>query len=132
MDGKDVAENFTHASIVGGTGAVCSLALVGMDDSFLGLPAPVSLGLTMAGASLVSKTLEDTVYESLPDNESDLLYSTTAPVLTGLGATGLAYMVLGKHLNNRAMMEFFALGVVAEVGGGYIDEKMLGPALDLD
>lgn len=132
MDGKDIAENFTHASIVGGTGFACSFALVGMDDQFLGMPAPISLAVTMAGASLVSKTLEDTVYESLPENESDLLYSSTAPVLTGLGATGLAYMVLGKHLSTASTLQFFALGAISEIGGGYIDENILGPALNLN
>lgn len=117
---------------VGAVGGVASLALVPMDLKFAGLPAPIGLGLVMSASSFVNAVVNETVYESLlSDNESELVYNSTAPVITGLATSAVAWGMLGDKASGYVLMEFFALGAVAEVGGDWIDSSLLGPALDL-
>jgi hypothetical protein len=126
-------EDLTKTALVGGSACVFSLALVPFDVKFMGLPAPITIGLVAGASSYASSLASDTIYEAvLPESESDLLYSATAPIVTGVGTSAIAYAALGKHADAKALAEFFALGALSEVSGGYINDNMLGAAVDLD
>jgi len=72
------------------------------------------------------------VYEKfLSSSESELLYNSTRPVLTGLASVAAGRLVVGPSFGLAAAVPLFAMGVAAEVGGGYIHDNMLGPAMDL-
>ena len=133
MDDETTREIFIKPAIVGATGTALSFAVVPWNAKMMGMPAPLAMGLVMAASSCLSATTNEIVYENLmSESDSDLVYDSTAPLITGVVNMGAAWYLLGGHADTTALMEFFALGVVAEVGGGYIDEKLLGPALDLD
>lgn len=132
MDNDQMHELIMKPLVVGGVGGVLSLALVPMDVKFLGVPAPVGLGLLMAGSSFVSAMANEAVYEAvLSENESELLYNSTAPVITGAATATAAWMVLGENASAYVLGEFFILGVASEVGGSYVHDSLLGPAMDL-
>lgn len=116
---------------VAGSGAILSLGLVSMNTKFMGMPAPISLGLAMGGASLFAGTIKETVLETvLPNNQSQLVYDMTAPVLSGAAAVGIVVIATGgKPMSVKAMGEMFALGVVSEMVGSYVSDNMLGPAI---
>ncbi len=131
MDNDQMHELIMKPLVVGGVGGVLSLALVPMDVKFLGVPAPVGLGLLMAGSSFVSAMANEAVYESLlPENESEFLYNSTAPVITGAATATAAWMVLGENATGYVLGEFFVLGLASEVGGAYIHDSILGPAMN--
>jgi hypothetical protein len=96
-----------------------------------GMRAPVSLGLIAGGSSLVSSVLADTVYDSLPANESDLLYGSTAPVITGLSTMAGGYWALGGAGGMTGMLQLFATGALSEVVGVYVDEMIIMPAVGI-
>jgi hypothetical protein len=132
MDNDQMHELIMKPLVVGGVGGVLSLALVPMDVKFLGVPAPIGLGILMAGSSFVSSMANEAVYEAvLSENESELLYSSTAPVITGAATATAAWMVLGENASGYVLGEFFLLGVASEVGGSYVHDSLLGPAMDL-
>jgi hypothetical protein len=117
-------------AIVGVVGAVGSLALVDSSLVMYGMPAPVALGLAIGGSSMVSATMKETVYDNvLKDSESDLLFTATTPVITGLSAVVLYRLAAGK-LSKKSAMQTFALGALSEITGAYIDDNMLGDAVN--
>ena len=117
---------------VGAVGAGVSVMLVPSSMTILGLPGPLGMGLVMAGSSFVNAVANETIYETLlSDNESELVYNATAPVITGSACVGAAYLMLGKNASSKVLLEFFALGAASEIVGGYVDESILGPAMDL-
>jgi hypothetical protein len=128
----DFSENLKHSALVGGTGMAMSFAVVPWDAKFIGMPAPLAMGLVMGVSSLGSATVRDNVIENyLSENESELVENAVSPLITGGANMALAYAVLGKHASSKALMEFFAIGAFAEVGGTYLDDSLLGPALNL-
>jgi hypothetical protein len=120
--------------ITAGIGGVLSLSVVGTDvKMYGGLPAPLILGVSIGGASLVSGVLKETVYENaLGDDSAELLYSMTTPVLTGLTGTAVLYGMLGGKIQTDSMLQMFFLAGASEVAATWIDDKMLGDVIDLE
>lgn len=117
---------------VGAAGGAMSIMLVPSSLKILGMPGPVGMGLIMAGSSFVNAVANETIYETLlSDNESELVYNATAPVITGTACAGAAWLMLGEHADSKVLLEFFALGAASEILGGYIDEGLLAPAMNL-
>jgi hypothetical protein len=116
--------------------AVAAVAMGGfstfVDSKFKlgGMSAPVSLGLIDGGSSVVSSMLADTVYDSLPENESDLVYGATAPAITGLSTMGAGYWALGGT-GMSGMLQLFATGALSEIVGVYVDEMIIMPAMGI-
>jgi hypothetical protein len=111
-------------------GAVASLGfstVVSSNYKIIGMSAPIGLGVIAAGSSLVSSVLADTVYESLPASESDLLYASTAPVLTGLSCMAGGSFLIG-NADSYGMAQLFVGGLLSEIVGVYIDEMIIMPA----
>ena len=121
-------------AMVGGVGAVGSLAIVSSSDKLFGLPAPVSLGLIFAASSMASAGTKNWVYENvLDDDSSELAYNSTAPILTGASAILAGYLLFGSNkMDKRAHIELFVLGSGSEMVGAYIDENILGEAIELE
>jgi hypothetical protein len=113
-------------------GAVSAAAVVPWNLKVMGMPAPVGLGLVMGVASGVSASLNEVVYEKfLSESESELLYNSTRPIITGLATAGAARMVIGPTVGWVAMGQLFVLGAASEIGGSYVHDSLLGPAMDL-
>jgi hypothetical protein len=87
----------------------------------------------MGTASWVSAMTNEYVYENImPDEEGDLVYNTTAPLITGVASIAAMYALIGsKHMDVEVITAAGLLGIAAEVGGGYVDERLLAPAMKL-
>jgi hypothetical protein len=126
-------EDLTKTALVGGSACVFSLALVPFDVNFMGMPAPITIGLVAGASSYASSLASDTIYEAvLSESESDLLYSSTAPIVTGCATAAIGYASLGKHADSKSLGYMFALDVISVISGDYINDNMLGNAVDLD
>ena len=111
-------------------GAGLSLSLVSMNTPFMGLPAPLSLGLAMGASSVVAGMMKQTVLNTvLPNNESVMIYNFTAPVLSGFSSLGIVYIAGGGKMPPKIMGQMFALGFISEIAGTYVSDNLLGPAL---
>jgi hypothetical protein len=115
-------------------GAVASLGfstVVSSKYKVMGMSAPLGLGAIAAGSSLVSSVLADTVYESLPASESDLVYASTAPVITGLSCMAGGSFLIG-NADSYGMAQLFVGGLLSEIVGVYIDEMIIMPAAGIN
>jgi hypothetical protein len=103
-----------------------------MNIKMYGLPAPIALGASMGVASMISGVLKETVYENvLGDDSAEMVYSLTTPVLTGAVSVGIYRVLVGKvPMDSGAQM--FVLGAMSEIAATYIDDNVLGNAIDLD
>ncbi len=121
-----IEEIFYKPAIVGGTGAVLSLGLVSTQGRLFGINANVSLGAVMMAASMVSATTKELVYEkALGQGQSNLVYSSTAPVITGLATVAAGYGIYGSEMTKEAAAILFGLGLAAEIGGDYVSDAIL-------
>jgi hypothetical protein len=130
MNKHDVNDYLAKPAVVGASSALLFAMIVPSEHKVLGFSGPIGLGIVAAGGSVVSSVLADTVYEQLPESESDMLYATTAPVITGLSTMGAGVMMLGNS-NARGMVELFGCGFLGEVMGAYVDEMVIKPALKI-
>ena len=125
----DLIRTPLSVAVVGGA---LSLSMVSMNARFLGLPAPLSLGLSMGVASMAAGMMKQTVLDTvMPNNESELIYNMTAPVLSGASSLGIVYVVAGGKMPVKVMGEMFALGFFSEIAGMYVSDNVLGPALSM-
>jgi hypothetical protein len=132
MDSEQMHDLIYKPLTVGAVGGAMSIALIPMDFKIYGMPAPITLGGALALASWASAMSNEAIYENtMSNNESELVYNLTAPVVTGLASSGVVYMMLEGQASSKTLLEFFALGVAAEIGGGYVNESLLGPAMSL-
>ena len=123
----DLIRTPLSVAVVGGA---LSLSMVPMSSKFFGLPAPLTLGLAMGAASVAAGMMKQTVLDTvLPNNESELIYNMTAPVLSGVTSLGIVYTIGGGNMPMKIMGEMFALGFFSEIAGAYVSDNVLGPAL---
>jgi len=121
-----IEEIFYKPAIVGATGGVLSLGLVSTQGRLFGINANISLGAVMMAASMVSATTKELVYEkALGKGQSNLVYSSTAPVITGLATVVAGYGIFGSEMTKEAAALLFGLGVAAEIGGDYVSDAIL-------
>lgn len=115
-----------------GAGLAVASGLIGMNTKFLGLPAPISVGLAMGASSLIAGTVKDTAFNAvMPADSSDMAYNAAAPVISGASVVALVYFSTGRRMPAKAAMELFALGAGAEIVGAYVADNFLGPALSM-
>ena len=110
-------------------GSALSLSMVPMSSKFLGLPAPLTLGLAMGAASVAAGMMKQTVLDTVLPNNDELIYNMSAPVLSGASSLGIVYVVAGGKMPVKVMGEMFALGFFSEIAGMYVSDNVLGPAL---
>ena len=89
--------------------------------------APTVIGLSVAGASIVSELSHDFVLSKIKPNAqlADFEQKALAPVLTALASIGAAYVTIGPVTDLRAALELAAIGAGAEVGGTYLDGMLM-------
>jgi hypothetical protein len=125
MSSIDYNELLMKPAVVGAAGGLMSLAIVGTDSRIFGMQGNLGLGVVMGVASLVSSSSNEFVYDKiLGDQQSDLVYSIQAPVVTGLGAVVAGYGAFGSKMTLLAASQLFGLGVAAEMGGSYVSEAI--------
>ena len=130
---KDMTTDLIRTPLsVAVVGSALSLSMVSMNARFLGLSAPISLGLAMGASSVVAGMMKQAVLDTaLPNNESELIYNMSAPVLSGASSLGIVYVVAGGKMPVKVMGEMFALGFFSEIAGMYVSDNVLGPALSM-
>ncbi len=111
-------------AIKGIIAAVASGVVLGVSDSKLSLggmvwSAPTIIGISVAGASIVSELSHDFVLAKIKPNASltDFEQKALAPLLTAAATIGAAYVTIGPVTDMRAALELAAIGAGAEVGG---------------
>ena len=121
-----IEEILYKPAIVGVTGGVLSLGLVSQGNDIFGINANIALGAVMMAASMVSATTKEVVYEKvLGEDKSEMVYSSTAPVLTGLATVAAGYGIYGGRMTMGSAAYLFGLGLAAEIGGDYIADPIL-------
>ena len=103
------------ASVVLGVGE-SKLSLGGMV-----LGAPTVIGVSVAGASIVSELSHDFVLAKIKPNASlaDFEQKALSPLLTAAATIAAAYVTIGPVTDMRAALELAAVGAGSEVGGTY-------------
>ena len=86
------------------------------------------MGASSVVAGMMKQAVLDTV---LPNNESELIYNMSAPVLSGASSLGIVYIVAGGKMPIKVMGEMFALGFFSEIAGMYVSDNVFGPAMSI-
>ena len=111
-------------------GAIAGIAasvVLGVGDSKLSLggmvwSAPTVIGVSVAGASIVSELSHDYILAKIKPNASlaDFEAKALAPALTAAATIAAAYVSIGPVSDLRAVAELGALGAGSEIGGSYL------------
>ena len=116
----------------GAIGGIASNYILGVGDSKLSLAgmalsAPTVIGVSVAGASLVSELSHDFVLAKIKPNAqlADFEQKALAPALTAAATIGAAYLTIGPVTDMRAALELAAIGAGAEIGGSYAHGMIL-------
>jgi len=132
MDDEQKKDLIYRPLITGGAASIASLSVVGFDDEYMGVPAPIVMGAAGGLASFASAMSNEYVYENvLSDSESELVYNLTAPSITGIGLVGVNYLMFGSDMSLKHMGISFGIGVGSELVGSFASDKILAPAVDL-
>ena len=109
------------ASVVLGVGE-SKLSLGGMV-----LGAPTVIGVSVAGASIVSELSHDFVLAKIKPNASlaDFEQKALSPLLTAAATIAAAYVTIGPVTDMRAALELAAVGAGSEIGGTYLDGMLM-------
>ena len=85
------------------------------------------IGLSVAGASIVSELSHDYILAKIKPNASlaDFEAKALAPALTAAATIGAAYLTIGPVTDMRAALELAAIGAGAEIGGTYLDGMLM-------
>ena len=110
------------ASVVLGVGTDSKLSLTGMVWS-----APTVIGVSVAGASIVSELSHDYILAKIKPNAqlADFEQKALAPLLTAAATIGVAYLTIGPVSDLRAALELGVLGAGAEIGGAYAHSMVM-------
>ena len=119
--------------VKGLVGGIAASVVLGVADSKLSLggmvwSAPTVIGISVAGASIVSELSHDFVLMKIKGNNASLAeleQRTLAPLLTAAATIGAAYLTIGPVTDLRAALELAAIGAGAEVGGTYLDGMLM-------
>ena len=119
--------------VKGLVGGIAAHVVLGVGDSKLSLggmvwSAPTVIGISVAGASIVSELSHDFVLMKIKGNNASLAeleQRTLAPLLTAAATIGAAYLTIGPVTDLRAALELAAIGAGAEVGGTYLDGMLM-------
>ena len=111
--------------VKGLVGGIAAHVVLGVGDSKLSLggmvwSAPTVIGISVAGASIVSELSHDFVLMKIKGNNASLAeleQRTLAPLLTAAATIGAAYLTIGPVTDMRAALELAAIGAGAEIGG---------------
>ena len=119
--------------VKGLVGGIAAHVVLGVGDSKLSLggmvwSAPTVIGISVAGASIVSELSHDFVLMKIKGNNASLAeleQRTLAPLLTAAATIGAAYVTIGPVTDLRAALELAAIGAGAEIGGTYLDGMLM-------
>ena len=119
--------------VKGLVGGIAAHVVLGVGDSKLSLggmvwSAPTVIGISVAGASIVSELSHDYVLMKIKGNNASLAeleQRTLAPLLTAAATIGAAYVTIGPVTDLRAALELAAIGAGAEIGGTYLDGMLM-------
>ena len=119
--------------VKGLVGGIAAHVVLGVGDSKLVLggmvwSAPTVIGISVAGASIVSELSHDFVLMKIKGNNASLAeleQRTLAPLLTAAATIGAAYVTIGPVTDLRAALELAAIGAGAEIGGTYLDGMLM-------
>ena len=119
--------------VKGLVGGIAAHVVLGVGDSKLSLAgmvwsAPTVIGISVAGASIVSELSHDFVLMKIKGNNASLAeleQRTLAPLLTAAATIGAAYLTIGPVTEMRAALELAAIGAGAEIGGTYLDGMLM-------
>ena len=116
-------------------GAIASIAasvVLGVGDSKLSLggmvwSAPTVIGISVAGASIVSELSHDFVLAKIKPNASlaDFEQKALSPLLTAAATIGAAYITIGPVTDMRAALELAAVVAGSEIGGTYAHSMVM-------
>ena len=116
-------------------GAIAGIAasvVLGVGDSKLSLGgmvlgAPTVIGVSVAGASLVTELSHDLILAKIKPNASlaDFEAKALAPALTAAATIDAAYTTIGPVSDLRAALELGALGAGSEIGGSYAHSMVM-------
>ena len=119
-------------AIKGTIAAIAASVVLGVGDSKLSLGgmvlgAPTVIGVSVAGASLVSELSHDFILAKIKPNASlaDFETKALAPALTAAATIGAAYLTIGPVTDMRAALELAAVGAGAEIGGTYAHSMIM-------
>ena len=119
--------------VKGLVGGIAAHVALGVGDSKLSLggmvwSAPTVIGISVAGASIVSSLSHDFVLMTIKGNNASLAeleQRTLAPLLTAAATIGAAYVTIGPVTDLRAALELAAIGAGAEIGGTYAHSMIM-------
>ena len=118
-------------AIKGLVGGIAAHVVLGVGDSKLALggmvwSAPTVIGLSVAGASIVSELSHDLILSKIKPNAqlADFEGKILAPALTAAATIGAAYLTIGPVTDMRAALEFAAIGG-SEIGGTYAHSMIM-------
>ena len=116
-------------------GAIAGIAasvVLGVGDSKLSLggmvwSAPTVIGVSVAGASIVSELSHDYILAKIKPNASlaDFEAKALAPALTAAATIAAAYVTIGPVTDMRAAIALAAVGAGAEIGGTYAHSMVM-------
>ena len=116
-------------------GAIAGIAasvVLGVGDSKLSLggmvwSAPTVIGVSVAGASIVSELSHDYILAKIKPNASlaDFEAKALAPALTAAATIAAAYVSIGPVTDARAAIELGALGAGSEISGTYAHSMIM-------
>ena len=119
-------------AIKGLVGGIAAHVVLGVGDSKLALggmvwSAPTVIGLSVAGASIVSDLSHDYVLAKIKPNASlaDFEAKTLAPALTAAATIAAAMLTIGPVTDMRAALELAAVGAGAEISGSYAHSMVM-------
>ena len=111
---------------------IAASVVLGVGDSKLSLGgmvlgAPVVVGVSVAGASLVSELSHDYILAKIKPNASlaDFEAKALAPALTAAATIAAAYVTIGPVTDMRAALELAAVGAGSEIGGSYAHSMVM-------
>ena len=113
-------------AIKGLVGGIAAHVVLGVGDSKLSLGgmvwgAPTVIGISVAGASIVSELSHDFVLAKINKSAqlADFEGKVLDPALTAAATIAAAYLTIGPVTDMRAALDLAALGAGSEIGGSY-------------
>ena len=123
--------------ICGAVAMLASKIVLGIDSSggslvFLNTSISPSrvIGLSVVGATAASASVHDLVLSRVQSmNYAARTEKAIAPLLSGLFTIAAVRLSVGEFTDLRSIMEVAAVGALSEIGGTYLHDDIIMPAM---
>ena len=137
MTNSDTVMKYAMRPIICGLAGKLAGMAIGIDSSggsleFLNMSLSPSsvIGISVAGATVAAAATHDVVLSRVQSmGYAASTEKAIAPILSGLFTVAAVRLTVGEYTNVRSIMEVGALGALSEIGGTFLHDDIIMPAM---